>query len=62
MEADGNKVLAHFTSMKPAVCVLDVMLPNKDGFSIAEEIRKLDADVLSFPYGKNPDRRPGERI
>lgn len=45
MEADGNKVLAHFTSMKPAVCVLDVMLPNKDGFSIAEEIRKLDADV-----------------
>ena len=45
MEADGNKVLSHFLADKPAVCVLDIMLPNKDGFVIAEEIRKFDADV-----------------
>lgn len=45
MEADGNKVLSHFLGDKPAVCVLDIMLPNKDGFVIAEEIRKFDADV-----------------
>ncbi|HNN72266.1 MAG TPA: response regulator transcription factor, partial [Ferruginibacter sp.] len=29
----------------PDICVLDVMLPNKDGFTIAEEIRQVDQDV-----------------
>lgn len=45
MEADGNKVMAHFLRQKPRVCVLDIMLPNKDGYSIAEEIRNIDKDV-----------------
>ncbi|MEO6404712.1 MAG: response regulator transcription factor [Ferruginibacter sp.] len=45
MEADGNKVLSHFTQHGPTVCVLDIMLPNKDGFTIAEEIRNLNKDV-----------------
>jgi DNA-binding response OmpR family regulator len=31
--------------IKPDVCVLDVMLPSKDGFEIAEEIRSLNTDV-----------------
>jgi DNA-binding response OmpR family regulator len=45
MEADGNKVLSHFTAKRPQVCVLDIMLPNKDGFEIAEEIRNIDKNV-----------------
>jgi DNA-binding response OmpR family regulator len=45
MEADGNKVLSQFTKQQPQVCVLDIMLPNKDGFAIAEEIRKVDKDI-----------------
>lgn len=45
MEADGNKVLTHFNHHKPDVCVLDIMLPNKDGFTIAEEIRNIDNKV-----------------
>ncbi|MEP7163159.1 MAG: response regulator transcription factor [Ferruginibacter sp.] len=45
MEADGNKVLSHFTQQQPQVCVLDIMLPNKDGFSIAEEIRNINKEV-----------------
>ena len=45
MESDGAKVLASFSRMQPDVCVLDVMLPNKDGFEIAEEIRHLDEKV-----------------
>ena len=45
MESDGAKVLALFKQLAPAVCVLDVMLPNKDGFEIAEEIRALDPHV-----------------
>jgi len=45
MESDGAKVLQKFEMAKPDVCVLDVMLPNKDGFSIADEIRAKDPDV-----------------
>jgi DNA-binding response OmpR family regulator len=45
MEADGNKVLSHFTQQQPDICVLDIMLPNKDGFSIAEEIRNINKNV-----------------
>lgn len=45
MEADGNKVLSHFTQLQPQVCVLDIMLPNKDGFAIAEEIRNINKSV-----------------
>ncbi|MES2849104.1 MAG: response regulator transcription factor [Bacteroidota bacterium] len=45
MEADGNKAYEKFTLQQPDVCVLDIMLPNKDGFTIAEEIRNINADV-----------------
>jgi DNA-binding response OmpR family regulator len=45
MESDGAKVLSLFKEINPAVCVLDIMLPNKDGFEIAEEIRALNPKV-----------------
>jgi DNA-binding response OmpR family regulator len=45
MEDDGAKVLALFKKESPDICVLDVMLPNKSGFEIAEEIRKINDDV-----------------
>lgn len=45
MEADGAKATDLFKKSKPDICVLDVMLPNKDGFTIADEIRELDEDV-----------------
>jgi len=45
LESDGGKALEHFTKEKPDVCVLDIMLPNKDGFAIADEIRERDAKV-----------------
>ena len=45
MEADGNKVLSLFTKHEPQVCILDIMLPNKDGYTIAEEIRAINEDV-----------------
>lgn len=45
MEADGNKVLSHFVRLQPQVCVLDIMLPNKDGFTIAGEIRNINKEV-----------------
>lgn len=45
MEEDGGKAVALFNSCKPDICVLDVMLPNKDGFQIAEEIRAADDKI-----------------
>src|SRR6476620_5439589 len=45
MEDDGAKALDTFVREKPDVCVLDVMLPNKDGFAIADEIREVNEEV-----------------
>jgi DNA-binding response OmpR family regulator len=45
MESDGAKVLEVFRKTKPDICILDIMLPNKDGFAIADEIRELDDEV-----------------
>src|SRR5690349_10424517 len=45
MESDGAKVFEQFKSFHPDVCILDVMLPNKDGFEIAEEIRESSQSV-----------------
>lgn len=45
MEDDGANVLKVFKQINPDICVLDVMLPNKDGFTVAEEIRDLNEEV-----------------
>ena len=45
MESDGNEVMKQFKSFTPDICVLDVMLPNRNGFELAEDIRKINADT-----------------
>lgn len=45
LETDGGEAVARFNADSPDVCVLDIMLPNKDGFGIAEEIRQVNAGV-----------------
>jgi DNA-binding response OmpR family regulator len=45
MESDGAKATSLFKKTMPDVCVLDIMLPNKDGFAIADEIRELNEDI-----------------
>ncbi len=42
---DGNLGYGRFRQMKFDLCLLDVMMPYKDGFTLAEEIRKADAQV-----------------
>lgn len=39
---DGARAIIAFKNFHPDICVLDVMLPNKDGFSIAKEIKAID--------------------
>jgi DNA-binding response OmpR family regulator len=45
MESDGADVIKTFETEHPDICVLDVMLPNRSGFELAEDIRKLNDDV-----------------
>jgi DNA-binding response OmpR family regulator len=45
MESDGNQVLDAFEKFVPDICVLDIMLPNKNGFELASEIRKKNQKV-----------------
>lgn len=45
MESDGAKATGTFKNSQPDICVLDVMLPNKDGFTIADEIRDMNEEV-----------------
>jgi DNA-binding response OmpR family regulator len=55
LEMDGGEALARFNAGPPDVCVLDIMLPNKDGFSIAEEIRQVNNAVPikeAFQHGR----------
>ncbi len=42
MASDGKEVLSIFEKFNPDICVLDVMLPNQDGFSLAQTIRKIN--------------------
>ena len=45
MVNDGGDALPVFRQVKPHICVLDIMLPNKDGYTIAGEIRRVDPGV-----------------
>jgi DNA-binding response OmpR family regulator len=42
---DGEAGLKAFLAHKFDLCILDVMLPKMDGFTLADEIRKLSAEV-----------------
>ncbi len=42
---DGNEGLEMFKSGNYDLCILDVMLPFKDGFTLAEDIRKIEPNV-----------------
>lgn len=42
---DGDQAYNAYISEKPELLVLDVMMPKKDGFTVAEEIRKQDKRI-----------------
>lgn len=45
LETDGGQAVDRYRAENPDICVLDIMLPNKDGFTIAEEIRAITTEV-----------------
>jgi DNA-binding response OmpR family regulator len=42
---DGKYAMERFRKASYDICILDIMLPNVDGFTIAEEIRKMNGIV-----------------
>ena len=42
---DGEQVFKEFTKNKYDIAVLDVMMPKKDGFTLAQDIRQANADL-----------------
>lgn len=42
---DGDEALRQFNKEAFDLCILDVMMPRKDGFTLGKEIRKANADI-----------------
>lgn len=51
---DGKNAMNQFRKTSFNICILDVMLPNVDGFTIGTEIRKINSDIpILFLTAKN---------
>ena len=48
LERDGRLGLAAFQREHVDLCLLDVMMPHMDGFTLAEEVRDVNPDVPLF--------------
>ena len=44
-ETDGSKVISHLNVFHPDVCVLDIMLPNIDGYTLCRQISGMHPDL-----------------
>jgi DNA-binding response OmpR family regulator len=42
---NGEEALQQYKALQPDILVLDVMMPKMDGFKVAKEVRKQDAQV-----------------
>jgi DNA-binding response OmpR family regulator len=60
--SDGNEALALFEQSKPALVLLDLMLPTMDGFAVLEKIRARTDETKNVPVivvsnlGQDKDR------
>ena len=45
MITDGSEAVDAFKKEQPDICVLDIMLPAKDGYTIAKEIRQVASAI-----------------
>ena len=42
---DGKLVIDTYLSFQPDICILDIMLPSKDGYTLAMELKNLQPDL-----------------
>ena len=51
---DGNNLMRHYEEFEPEICVLDIMVPNIDGYTLSESIRQQDPNIpIIFLSAKN---------
>jgi len=43
--ADGNLATDAYYTLKPDICILDIMLPSKDGYTIAKELKDIQQNL-----------------
>jgi DNA-binding response OmpR family regulator len=43
--SDGAEAFQRFNNQKFHLCIFDVMMPKKDGFTLAKDIRKIDSEI-----------------
>lgn len=63
--SDGVEGLKKFNDHKIQMCIFDVMMPKKDGFTLAQDVRKMDTEVpILFLTAKNQteDRIEGFKV
>ncbi|PKP35636.1 MAG: DNA-binding response regulator [Bacteroidetes bacterium HGW-Bacteroidetes-17] len=45
LSADGEEAFIQFKKNEYSICILDVMMPIKDGFTLAKDIRNIDKEI-----------------
>lgn len=51
---DGSMLIKHFEQFQPDICVLDIMVPNVDGYTLSKSIRHQDRHMpIIFVSAKN---------
>jgi len=45
LTTDGVEALKRFNEQPYHLCIFDVMMPKKDGFTLARDIRQINSDV-----------------
>ena len=58
---DGEAGYRAFLKNKYDICVLDVMMPKKDGFTLAQEIRQANTEVPITATRRRPPSSPRRR-
>jgi DNA-binding response OmpR family regulator len=61
---DGEVALRDFSTFEPHLCVVDVMLPKKDGYALVEDLKRLQPNVpviFLTARGMEDDRIKGFR-
>ena len=67
LHADGADAVATVCRKRPELVILDVMLPNKSGFEILEELRAIEQTqtlpvLMLTARGQNKDRLLAEKL
>ena len=55
--SNGSKAIEKFKKFNPNVVMLDIRLPDKNGFQILAEIRKIKKDAIAIIISANGDFR-----